>query len=200
MAKYAQGFERKRSDTRNLIILAVAIVLTLALAVGIVAIVNGCRDYSTHNLTVAPYTEYEISTSSYSKSGLRNIAKDDKSDYNYYIYVYSASSDNSNSKVMEYIDKYLASKDETDAKKKLTTPMYLLDYDKFDNAEEDEESDEASYKTALTSAFGMEVQTGYLIFMKNGEVTSTQNQIVTKNTNDVIEKLIKGEAYFDFSK
>ncbi|MBR4237624.1 hypothetical protein IKQ02_04240 [bacterium] len=200
MAKYAQGYERKKSDTRNLIILAVAIVLTIALAIGIVAIVNGLRDYSTHNLTVSPYTEYEIPTSSYSKSGLRNIAKDEKSDYNYYIYVYSTNSDNSNSKVMEYIDKYLASKDETDAKKKLTTPMFLLDYDKFDNAEEDDESGEAEYKTALASAFGMEVQTGYLIFMKNGEVTSTQDQIVTKNTNDVIEKLIKGEAYFDFSK
>ena len=200
MAKYAQGYERKKSDTRNLIILAVVIVLTIALAIGIVAIVNGLRDYSTHNLTVSPYTEYEIPTSSYSKSGLRNIAKDEKSDYNYYIYVYSTNSDNSNSKVMEYIDKYLASKDETDTKKKLTTPMFLLDYDKFDNAEEDDESGEAEYKTALASAFGMEVQTGYLIFMKNGEVTSTQNQIVTKNTNDVIEKLIKGEAYFDFSK
>ena len=36
--------------------------------------------------------------------------------------------------------------------------------------------------------------------MRNGEVTSTQDQVVTKDTNSVIEKLIKGEAYFDFAK
>ena len=141
MAKYAQGYERKQSDTKNLIFLAAAIVLVIALAIGIVAIVNATKDYSTHNLTVAPYTEYDIQTSSFSKASLRNLAKDEKSDYNYYIYVYSTNSDNSNAKVMEYIDKYIKSKDETDAKKKLTTPMYILDYDKFDNAEEDSDSD-----------------------------------------------------------
>ena len=200
MAKYAQGYERKQSDTRNLIILAAVIVGVLALAIALVAIINSVRDYSTHNLTVAPYTQYEIPTDSYSKSSLRNIAKDEKSDYNYYIYVYSTTSDNSNSKVMEYIDKYIKSKDETDSSKKLTTPMYILDYDKFDNADEDTESEEVEYKSALLTAFGLQVQPGYLIFMKNGEVTSTQDQIVTKDTNSVIEKLIKGEAYFDFSK
>ena len=200
MAKYAQGYERKQSDTKNLIFLAAAIVLVIALAIGIVAIVNATKDYSTHNLTVAPYTEYDIQTSSFSKASLRNLAKDEKSDYNYYIYVYSTNSDNSNAKVMEYIDKYIKSKDETDAKKKLTTPMYILDYDKFDNAEEDSESDEASYKEALLVAFSMQVQPGYLIYMRNGEVTSTQDQVVTKDTNSVIEKLIKGEAYFDFAK
>ena len=78
--------------------------------------------------------------------------------------------------------------------------MYILDYDKFDNADEDTESEEVEYKSALLTAFGLQVQPGYLIFMKNGEVTSTQDQIVTKDTNSVIEKLIKGEAYFDFSK
>ncbi|MBP5342459.1 hypothetical protein J6Y73_00800 [bacterium] len=202
MAKYAQGYERKKSDTRNLIFLAAAIVLTIAVAIAIVAIVNNVRDYSTHNLTVAPYTEYEIPTSSYSASGLRNVARSEKSDYNYFIYVYSANNDNSNSKVMEYIDKYIASKDETDNSKKLTTPMYILDYDKFDNAEQDSESDEAKYKDELAGAFGLEVIPGYLIFMKNGEVTSTQNQIVTKDVNSVIQKLIDGGAQeiFDFTK
>ena len=41
MEKYAQGYERKKSDTRNLIFLAAAIVLTIAVAIAIVAIVNG---------------------------------------------------------------------------------------------------------------------------------------------------------------
>ena len=171
MAKYAQGYERKSSDTKNLITMASVIVGLVVLAVLFVFLYNKVLKKDPVTFKSEKYADYFLTD--YSKLV-------DQVEGDYLIYVCSktncdssTSPDNNMASVLKYIDKY--EKDNTLMK------LYLIDSDDFsDSSSENHE--------IVDEELGYEVSAGYLIYIDDGALTNTSTQII-KETKTVKAKL-----------
>lgn len=172
MAKYAQGYARKNSDTKNLIIMASMIVFLILISLTFVILYNKFWKKAADTYASEEYASYYLSN----YSELLN-----QDEVNYLIYVCSSSSeegDDSNmTAVLNYIDEYIAGD--------VSIKLYLLDYDKFDSTSD---KDETANADGIKAELGISVSEGYLIAVQNNKLVNTAKQVITK-TATVIEKL-----------
>ncbi len=161
MAKYAQGYERKSSDTKNLITMISVIVGLVVLAIVFVVLYNKYLKKEPTTFRSEEYAEYFLTD--YTKLV-------DQTDENYLIYVCSKTNcdsttapDNNMALILKYIDK----QKDSDTLLKL----YLLDADEFSDSSSD------NYK-AVEEELNYNVSQGYLIYIKDGALTNTSTQIV----------------------
>ena len=172
MAKYAQGYARKNSDTKNLIIMASVIIFVILISLTFVILYNKFWKKAADTYASEEYADYYLSD--YSK-----LLNQDEVDY--MIYVCSSSSkegDDANmTAVLNYIDEYIAGD--------ISIKLYLLDYDKFDSTSD---SDETTNANNIKAELGLSVSEGYLIAVQNNKLVNTAKQVITKSAT-VIEKL-----------
>jgi len=187
MAKYAQGYARKNSDSKNLIILISTIVLVVAIAIVFAILYNKFWKKDTKTFESTEYSAYFLTD--YDKLL-------DQKEKNYIIYICSSSStsDTNMEVILGYLDDYM---DET---KDINVKLYLVDYDKFDSSSDSTESENA---TKVTAELGFTVsQSGYLIAVQNNEIINQSTQVLkeTANIKKAIETLDKNEVWLNFNK
>lgn len=165
MAKYAQGYARKNSDTKNLIILFSGIVALIAAAIVLAVLYNKYWKKSAKSFADAAYAEYFISD--YTKL----LDQDKTAGGNYMIYVCSTedSSDKNASNVMKYLEDYKAGK--------CSLKLYLIDYSKFDSTSDTTETSNAS---AVETELGFTVSLGYLLYVDDNQMLNKSTQVKTE--------------------
>jgi len=182
MAKYAQGYERKNSDSKNLIIMGSIIVAVIALAIGFVILYNNVFKKESITFATAQYEDCYLTD--YTKLLLQKAEYENEGETvvgHYYIYVCSktGTSDTNMNTVLNYIDK---TKDDEQSMK-----LFLLDYDQFDSTSDETESGNA---TSIENTLGLEVQSTWLIEVIDGEITNISTQVI-KNSDTIKSKLAK---------
>ena len=178
MAKYARGFERKNSDTKNLIWLVAIIVIVIALGIGAIVIYNHVKK---EDVTLASYSEYQITD--YSKTLTM-------ADGDYLIYIYDEhNSTASDSQVLKYM-KALDSG-------KVSTKMYLVNYDNVESSSSDTTitANAQKFKEAIKYD---DYQVGHLVVVLDNKVTNVSTQIYTKSDSIVngLKDLLKNKSAF----
>lgn len=166
MAKYAQGYARKNSDTKNLIILFSGIVALIAAAIVLAVLYNKYWKKSAKSFADAAYAEYFISD--YTKL----LDQDKTTGGNYMIYVCStedSSSDKNASNVMKYLEDYKAGK--------CSLKLYLIDYSKFDSTSDTTETSNASQ---VETELGFTVSLGYLLYVDDNQMLNKSTQVKTE--------------------
>ena len=188
MAKYAQGYERKNSDIKNLIFLIVGIVAVVALVIAIVAIINGARDYSMKTYSDSKYKDYFISADEYDK-----LLKQQERDYLIYIcdtsVDYTSSNVDSNmSAVLNYIEDYEAGK--------INIKLYLIDYSLFS-------SDTSAVSEGLELTEDFTINKAYLICVTNSRTDTSQiytdSSSSQNSIKDILNKLSKNESWLTYN-
>ena len=178
MAKYARGYERKNSDTKNLIWLVAIIVAVIALGIGAVVIYNHVKKDA---VTLASYTDYQITD--FSKTL-------EMSEGDYLIYIYDEHSQATpDAQVLKYM-KALESG-------KVATKMYLVDYDSVTSSSSDTTVSENASTFAEAIKYS-NYQVGYIVVVKDNKVTNTSTQIYTNADSIVsgIKSLLKNKPAF----
>ena len=180
MAKYAQGYERKSSDAKNLIMMASIIVGLVVLSIIFVVLYNKYLKKEPITFRSEEYAEYFLTD--YTKLV-------DQPDGDYLIYVCSkndcdsaTSPDNNMALILKYIDK----QKESDTMLKL----YLINYDDFsDSSTENHE--------IVDQELNYEVSTGYLIYIDDGALTNTSTQIIkeAKTVKAKIKSLLNNNEW-----
>ncbi len=178
MAKYARGFERKNSDTKNLIWLIAIIVAVIALGIGAIVIYNHVKK---EDKTLAAYAEYQITD--YSKTLTMT-------DGDYLIYIYDEhSATESDSQVLKYMSALESGK--------VSTKLYLVNYDNVESSSSD------TTITANAKTFGEAIkyttyQVGNLVVVLDNKVTNTSTQIYTESESIVsgLKNLLKNKSAF----
>ena len=181
MAKYARGYERKNSDTKNLIWLVAIIVVVIALGIGAVVIYNHVKKDA---VTLESYGQYHITD--FSKT--LTMSEDD-----YLIYIYDEhSATKSDSQVLKYMKAL--------EEKKVTTQLYLVNYDDVSSSSSD--STITANATAFKNAIKYDsYQVGDLMVVKVDKDFNPASQIYTnQNSSDKIisglKALLKGQQAF----
>lgn len=119
MARYAQGYERKNSDTKNIIIMISVIVGVIILSLGIAVLVKALKkDEPTRSFASEEYSEFFVD---YAKANV-DVNKNGQEDDNYYIYFCDpdSESDSNMDLVLDYIDAYKKGEDSN------MIPLYLI--------------------------------------------------------------------------
>lgn len=183
MAKYAQGYARKNSDTKNLIILFSGIVALIAISIVFVVLYNKFWKKSDKTFADAAYSEYVLSD--YSKL----LDQDKANGGNYMIYVCttdSATSDSNAQAVMKYLDNYKAGK--------CSVKLYLIDYSKFDSTSDTTETANA---TAVETELGFTVSLGYLLYVEDNQILNKSTQVKSepKTVKATLTNIQKGGAW-----
>lgn len=188
MAKYQQGYQRKNSDSKNLIILISSIVGLVLLAVAAILVYNlvpGLKK-APKNFSNEKYAQYFISD--YDK-----VLTPHKERKDFIIYVCSKSSttDKNMLKVLSYIDEF--EKDGTLVK------LYLLDYDKFDSTQDETEK---KNKEKVDAHLGFACQAGTLIAVSDNQLLNKSKQVVTdaSKISEALKTLTNKQAWLDYNK
>lgn len=166
MAKYAQGYARKNSDTKNLIILFSGIVALIAISVVLVVLYNKFWKKADKTFADEAYSQYVLSD--YSKL----LDQEKSNGGNYMIYVCTTeegTSDKNAAQVMKYLDDYSAGK--------CSVKLYLIDYSKFDSTSDSTETANAS---AVEAELGFTVNLGYLLYVNDNEILNKSTQVKTE--------------------
>lgn len=178
MAKYAQGYERKNSDTKNLIWLIAAIVAVIALGIGAVIIYNSVKK---DDVTLASYESYQITNF----DNTLTMAEED-----YLIYVYDLDAPATSS---AQVLKYMAALE----KGKVTRKVYLVDYDQVYASSSD------TTITANATTFGDAIKykdytAGTVIVVMDNKVVNTSSQIYTDSDSIIqgFKALLKNKPAF----
>lgn len=189
MAKYAQGFERKSSDTKNLILLVVIIVAAVALVLGAVAIINKTTDFSVKTYSDSKYQQYFIGSDNYNK-----LLKQQERDYVIYVcdksvtYTDKNAVDPNMNAILTYIDKY--------EEGKVNIKLYLIDYSVFS-------SDDTAVREGLELTSDISIGAKYLIAVTDSrtELSQIYTDSSTSSTSikDIINKLSKNEPWLTYN-
>ena len=164
MAKYAQGYARKNSDTKNLIILISSIVLVVAAVIVGVILFNKFKKDKTVSFSDAKYESAFITD--YDK--LLDQDKREDNEGCYILYLCSKSS-TTPSKIDEAVMKYLN-------EGKGSIKLYLVNYDDFDTTSDQTES--ATHEK-VEAALGFEPTLGCLIYVDDNEIKNQSKQVIT---------------------
>jgi len=165
MAKYAQGYTRKNSDSKNLIIMASIIVGVVVLAITFVILYNKLWKKTDAKLSDSAYTSYYLSDYS------ALLDQDKKEDGNYLIYVTSTDTNTTDPCSAEVVA-YIAAYEKGTSKMKI----YLLDYSAFDSTSD---TTETGYATKVKTELGFSVSVGYLIYVQDNEIINKSKQLLT---------------------
>ena len=166
MAKYAQGYARKNSDTKNLIILFSGIIALIAISVVLVVLYNKFWKKADKTFADEAYSQYVLSD--YTKL----LDQEKSNGGNYMIYVCStdeSASDKNAATVMKYLDDYTAGK--------CTMKLYLIDYAKFDSTSDTTETTNAS---SVEEELGFTVNLGYLLYVSDNQILNKSTQVKTE--------------------
>ncbi len=199
MAKYAQGYGRRNSDNKNLIILISSIVGVIALAIVAVILYNAFGGGSKAK-TLKDYTDYEITD--YSQVL-------DQEEGNYVVYVYDSSqTSTADSVAITYLEKY--------DKGNVNVKLYVIDYhmwnlDAYQSSDSNYSTIEKNH-TAIDNEFesvnGYEPEVGNLFAVLNNNILDKSTQIVTSQVTqgsrtsvaDLLKKLYKNENWLEYNK
>ena len=166
---------RMKKESRNLIILGVAIVALVALAIVMVFLYNKYWKKDAQSLSDEKYSSYVISD--YSTLLDQEI---DTTDGDYLIYVYSSEASDTNlSAVMKYIDKVIKNREDIKNGKSsdYQLALFVIDYAKFDSTSDETEQANAE---AIKAELGYtNSAAGTLIFIKDNKLSNTSKQIIT---------------------
>lgn len=186
MAKYAQGYARKNSDTKNLIILFSSIIAVIVITIVLVVCYNKFWKKEAPTYASEQYSAYYLS--SYS-----SLLDQTEGDYLIYVCSKTSTTDENQSAVLSYLDSYIAGN--------TTVKLYLIDYDAFDSTSDTTES---SYATTIRTELGLDATptTGYLFAVQSNKLTNQAKQVLTeaKNVQEKLELLEKNGEWLNFNK
>lgn len=169
MAKYAQGYARKNSDTKNLIIMISVIVAVILIAIMFVIFYNKFWKTVSPSLSDDDYSSYYLS------SYTALLDQDKKNGGNYMLYVCttdSSTTDSNEQAVIKYIKEYEAGT--------ATMKIYLIDYSKFDSTSDSTETSNAS---SIKTELGFAPQLGYLIYVYDNRIINKATELLTSSDN-----------------
>ena len=189
MAKYAQGYERKNSDSKNLIIMISVIVAVVVVAIVVVILCN--KFVKRENKNYSTFKADETYSAYYLTDYSKLLGQDEE---NYCIYVISSSqtSDKNMKAVIKYLEDFESGN--------ISVKLYLLDYDDFDNTSDETEKANAS---KVTEALGdIQVQAGYFLAIYNNKIANKATQVITKaeTVEKIINSLSKNDEALEFNK